>query len=83
MSLLHAAADGATLHLKLLTPYPTAAVRGGDLGAGGPCAAADHELSLSLEPGSSTGALRRVRWCPWQEQGVGGKTYTWSGAPPL
>lgn len=43
LSLLHAA-RGA-VHLKLVTPYPTAAVRGDDPG---PCATADHELSLHL-----------------------------------
>lgn len=43
LSLLHAA-PGA-MHLKLVTPYPTTAVRSDDPG---PCATADHELSLHL-----------------------------------
>lgn len=57
ISLLHASPDA--LHLKLVTAYPTGAVRPGKGGAGdgwcdpGPCAAADHELSVHLQPGGS------------------------------
>ncbi|PSC68012.1 hypothetical protein C2E20_8356 [Micractinium conductrix] len=47
LSLLHVQPDA--LHLKLVTAYPTAAVRGADPG---PCATADHELSLQLLPGA-------------------------------
>ena len=43
LSLLHVA-PGA-VHLKLVTPFPTGPVRGDDPG---PCATADHELSLHL-----------------------------------
>lgn len=51
LSLLHVSRDA--VHLKLVTAYPSGAVRGEDPG---PCATADHELSLHLQPGSSTGA---------------------------
>lgn len=51
LSLLHVA-PGA-VHLKLVTPFPTGPVRGDDLG---PCATADHELSLHLaEDGAGEG----------------------------
>ena len=53
LSLLHVSRDA--VHLKLVTAYPTGAVRGQDPG---PCATADHELSLHLHPGSSTGVGR-------------------------
>jgi hypothetical protein len=56
LSLLHVSRDA--VHLKLVTAYPTGAVRGQDLG---PCATADHELSLHLRPGSSTGAGEKER----------------------
>lgn len=49
LSLLHVSRDA--VHLKLVTAYPSGAVRGEDPG---PCATADHELSLHLQPGSST-----------------------------
>ena len=55
LSLLHVSRDA--VHLKLVTAYPTSAVRGQDPG---PCATADHELSLHLHPGSSTGAEERL-----------------------
>lgn len=51
LSLLHVT-PGA-LHLKLVTAYPTGVVRSADPG---PCATADHELSVHLAPGSSVGA---------------------------
>lgn len=66
ISLLHASPDA--LHLKLVTAYPTGAVRPGKGGAGdgwcdpGPCAAADHELSVHLQPGGSAGG------CWWGRQ---------------
>lgn len=74
LSLLHASRDA--LHLKLVTAYPTSAVRS-SAGAGsadsssrsyvagsscdpGPCATADHELSVHMQPGSDTGECQAV-----------------------
>ncbi|KAL4436584.1 hypothetical protein ABPG75_003723 [Micractinium tetrahymenae] len=54
ISLLHV--SPLALHLKLVTAYPTGAVRPGSGSAGGawcdpgPCATADHELSVHLQP---------------------------------
>lgn len=59
ISLLHA--SPSALHLKLVTAYPTAAVRAGMGGTSsgwcdpGPCAAADHELSVHLHSGRMAG----------------------------
>lgn len=65
LSLLHVQPDA--LHLKLVTAYPTAAVRGADPG---PCATADHELSLQLLPGAgNTGG-----WGGWVPLGLAGVT---------
>lgn len=63
LSLLHVARDA--VHLKLVTAYPpgAAAAAAGDPG---PCATADHELSVHLQPGSTTGAAAGWRL------GVGG-----------
>jgi hypothetical protein len=50
LSLLHVSRDA--VHLKLMTAYPRGPVAGQDPG---PCATADHELSLHLQPASSAG----------------------------
>lgn len=60
LSLLHVSPDA--VHLKLVTAYPGGPVRGPDPG---PCATADHELSVHLRPGSSTGAQGGARGGGW------------------
>lgn len=61
LSLLHVS-PGA-LHLKLVTAYPAGPARGADPG---PCATADHELSLHLAPGGGEGACERG----WRQESV-------------